>query len=87
MHYAAAQRGRPPWPDGERPRDRTAATQPLREGFRARLRADVLEENPGLADEGEIERYIEIKLRCHYARMQASSLRTRRANASRKRQQ
>jgi hypothetical protein len=66
--------------------DRKAAMQPAREGLVAKYREEVLEENPGLTDEAEIQNRVERKLRIHYERMRLSSLKTRRANAAAKRQ-
>lgn len=62
--------------------DRRAATQSMRDGFRAKLRAQVLEENPGLTDPAEIENRAQRKLKIHLERMRASSLKTRRARST-----
>lgn len=64
--------------------DRTAAMKPLRDGFRAKLRAEVLASDPPLTDEAEIERRVGMLLRAHYERMRASSLKSRREAAARR---
>jgi hypothetical protein len=66
--------------------DRSAETRPMRDGRLAKLRAEVLEEFPGLTDEAEITSRVERKLKLHYERMRLSSLKTRKANAAAKRQ-
>jgi hypothetical protein len=62
-------------------RDRRAATQAARDGLLARYRREILAEFPGLTDEAEIASRIEGRLRLHYERMRAASLRSRRAAA------
>lgn len=67
--------------------DRTAETQPMRDGRRARLREQVLAEQPHLQagrDDAEIEDRIDRKLRIHLERARAASLKTRRENAAAK---
>jgi hypothetical protein len=59
--------------------DRTAATKSWRDGFLARLRTDVLSDFPGLTDENEIENQVQRRLKLHYERMRANSLKTRRS--------
>ena len=66
--------------------DRTAETRPMREGFLAKKRAEVLAENPGLTDEAEIADRVERKLKLHQAKMRHSSLKTRRAKAAERKQ-
>lgn len=65
--------------------DRRAETKPMRDGLLRKLRDQVLKENPGLADEAEIENRIERKLKIKYETMRANSLKTRRANAGARR--
>lgn len=66
----------------DRTADRTAATAAMRRGFLARLRAQVLQEHPGLADEAEITNRVERKLRIHYETMRANSLAARQRKAA-----
>lgn len=59
--------------------NRTAATQPMRDGLRASKRRQVLAESPGLTDETEINRRIDAKLKAQLALAQLKSLQSRRA--------
>ncbi len=66
--------------------DRTAETQALRNGFRAKLEQQARELLGPDATDVEIARSADNLLKAHYARMRANSIKTRQAKAAARKQ-